>query len=244
MAAIKLKMKTIIHEQNAILGLANFLVYKKVDRLLLGLPLAKPINGDNIKLLGNPRITEIYENNKNWIENDKLILVVGGSRGSQVINDCTIKAKDELINKGYRIILVTGKKYFEENKNTLPASTENFTIIPFTNHLIEFMRKSSIVVSRSGATTLSEILGLRKIAILIPSPNVTKNHQEKNADVLVNSGASIKIVEHHLNPKILIDNIDELTFNRLKRINMIENMIKIAEISARDKFIKEMEMII
>ena len=167
--------------------------------------------------------------------------MVGGSRGSTVINEVIFAAKDELIKKGYQIILITGKKYYEEHD--IPKDSENFKIISFTNQLIELMKKASLVISRSGATTLSEILGLRKISILIPSPNVTNNHQEKNADVLVKNKCAIMIKENELTKELLVKQIERLN-DRDFRFHMVLNMIKVGDIHAREKFIKEMEMVL
>ena len=71
-------------------------------------------------------------------------------------------------------------------------------IIPFTEKLIEYLKRASIVISRSGATTLVELMALSKICLFIPSPNVTNNHQEKNADILVNKECALKLLEKDL----------------------------------------------
>lgn len=239
--SIKLKYKTIIHEQNAVMGLANKMVYKKVDRVLLGLPLAKPILRPNIVLVGNPRITEIYENNKSD-EEKNLIVIVGGSRGSMVMNDTIVSMIPELKNREYKLILITGNRYYQNYSQY--DDGKDIKILSFTTELIDLFKRASLVISRSGATTISEILGLRKVSILIPSPNVTNNHQEKNADILASKNCAVKIIEKDINKEVLLNNIEALLNNRDLRFQMKMNMIRIGDFKARDKFIKEMDMIL
>lgn len=240
-AALKLKIKTMIHEQNAVMGLANKMVCKKVNRVLLGLPLRKGINGVNSVLVGNPRITEIYETYKNAEEKD-LIVVVGGSRGSQVINETIIALLPELKARAYRIVLITGSRYYQDYRSHDDGDV--IRIIPFTNELMNLFARAALVISRSGATTISEILGLRKISILIPSPNVTNNHQEKNADILASNNCAVKITEKDLQKDNLLNKITTLLTDYNLRMQMKMNMIRIGDFTAREKFIKEMDMIL
>lgn len=241
-AGKRLKYKAIIHEQNSVLGLANKFVAKKVEAVLLNFPLDKKIKNKNTVLVGNPRQTEIYKNHHLKKEEKKYLLAVGGSRGSTVINETIIKCIPELRKIGYKVVLITGNSYYKHNQKSLEDLNErNITIIPFTNNLIDYLKKASVVISRSGATTLAEILGLRKIAILIPSPNVTNNHQEKNADFLSTNNCAFKINELQLQPQLLIKTINKLEANMDLRINYIANMKAHFNYEACDDFIKEME---
>lgn len=240
-AAINLKLKTIIHEQNAVFGLANKMVYKKVNKVLLGLPLINQIDNENVVLVGNPRVSEIYEKHHGNTEEDKLIVVVGGSRGSLKLNDIIIESKDELLKKKFKIIMITGKRYYEDYKQ---YKEENFQVIDFSNDVISLFKKARIIISRSGASTLSEIMGLRKISILIPSPNVTNNHQEANADVLVRKNAAIKILEKNLNKDSLLNQIERLHNDKDLRFQMVLNLINLGDYNAREKFIIEMEKVL
>ena len=114
-------------------------------------------------------------------------------------------------------------------------------IIPFTNHLIDYLSQASLIISRSGATTMSEILALKKVTIFIPSPNVTNNHQEKNALYFVNENAAKMILEKELNEENLLDMIDLLHQNYHERKMIIDNLNRLLQKYNFDNFIMEVE---
>lgn len=219
-AALKLKIKTFIHEQNSVFGLTNNMLKKKVDRILLSFPIDN-FESKKAVIVGNPRISEYYEKHKNRIQNysNKSILVVGGSRGAKYINDLIIDLKDKFIECNIKVTIITGSKYYKENYLKIVNTTnDDFRIIEFVPDISKYLLESKIVVSRSGATTLSELSALNKVSILIPSPNVTNNHQEKNALIYANHNAAVMIVEKELNKNIL--------FKKIKQLLDDENLFK------------------
>lgn len=243
--ACKLKIKTLIHEQNAVMGLANRFVEGKVDKVLLSFPVINKVKNKNVKIVGNPRLTEIYEKHKVKNEESKLIVVVGGSRGSKFINDTIISCYQDFKDLKYKIILITGNKYYQENIDLVNSlSDDDFKIIGFTDKLIEYLKRASVVVSRSGATTLVEMMALRKVCLLIPSPNVTSNHQEKNADILVNNGCAMKLLEKDITKDRIINSIKQLESDDDLRIKYVSNLLKVSNFKAREDFIKEIEELI
>lgn len=241
---IKRKIKTIIHEQNSVMGLANKLVEKKVNTVLLSFPVTSKLKNKNVVTVGNPRLSEIYENHKLFKEEKKLIVIVGGSRGSKQMNEVAIASKDKFLQAGYKVILITGKKYYDENKDKIKlVESQNFEVISFTDKLIDIIKRASVVVSRSGATTLVELMALGKMCILIPSPNVTNNHQEKNADILVKNECALKLLEKDLTVDNLYQAINKLEDNTL-RINYKNNMRKLANYNSAYDFIAEVEKLL
>lgn len=242
--SLKRKIKTIIHEQNAVLGLANRLLVNKVDMVLLSFPVTNKIKNPHVKVIGNPRLSEIYYSYKIHHEENKFIVIVGGSRGSEKINDLIIDCYNKLIALGYRIVLITGKKYYEKKSMEIKKIlNKQIQIIPFTEKLIEYLKRASIVISRSGATTLVELMALSKICLFIPSPNVTNNHQEKNADILVNKECALKLLEKDLTSDSLLSAIQTLE-NQDLRIKFRNNMRKLANYHATEDFIKEISFLI
>ena len=142
------------------------------------------------------------------------------------------------------IILVTGKKYYEENIDKIKQiEGDAFKVIGFTDMLIDLIKRASIVVSRSGATTLVELMALSKICIFVPSPNVTNNHQEKNADILVKNECALKLLEKDLSVSSLVKSITKLEDN-MTRIKFKNNMRKLVNYHASHDFIKEIKKLI
>ena len=122
---------------------------------------------------------------------------------------------------------MVGKKYYNNNKMLIDEINTNkdfITIYSFLDNLVDEMSKSSIIISRSGATTISEIIALRKPSILIPSPNVTNNHQYTNAMDLVHKNAAHMIEEKNLNGNILVNEIDEILNNKEEYKKIKENL--------------------
>src|SRR5690554_1962066 len=241
-AAKKAKYKAIIHEQNTVLGLANRFVEKKVDAVFLNFPIERKIK--NSIIIGNPRLTEVYKNYRKK-EVKRHLLIVGGSRGSKIINDTVIKAIEKLTSLDYKLTLITGTRYYVENEKKLQSlNSDRVSIIPFTNNLITYLQKASVVVSRSGATTLAELIGLRKVTILIPSPNVTNNHQEKNADQLVKNNCAMKISESKLSVESLTEAIIRLETDLDLRSDYIVNMRRYFNYESLESFVEEMEKLL
>lgn len=228
-AAIKQNIPTIIHEQNSHLGLANRLLIKQVDRALLSFPLPKKY--PNAVLVGNPRSSEVISESKKYRIRPKdkpTVLIVGGSRGAEKINDLIINNLYWFKKLPINMTLITGERYYNQHFDKLSKLTNtNLEIIPFCHNLIERIVNSDVVISRSGATTLFELMALQKICILIPSPNVTNNHQLKNALYFKNKGCAIVIEEKILNLQILIDYLETLLYNKKIRESLINNMKKL-----------------
>lgn len=223
-AAHSLKIKTFIHEQNSIPGLSNKLLNKKVDAIGVSLPSSlNHFDRKKTTYTGNPRSEEVitvakvdkkkYGLNKN----KKLVLFVMGSLGSQTINNMMKEILPKFATKDYEVLFVTGKNYYEEYKK-MKKIPENVKLVPYLNDMLGVMKNTDLIISRAGASTISEITALGLPSILIPSPYVTHNHQEENAKVLENNGASIIIKEKELDASILLEKID-LILNDTKRYN-------------------------
>lgn len=174
--AIKLKYPTAIHEQNSIMGLANRLVKNKVRMVLTSFPM----EGKNFHLVGNPRYDEACESLPSLFRNRYNLLITSGSRGSKRINEVATEFLNSQLSHQYLTTLVTGEKYYDEVIKKVEKG-DHYQIIPFTTKMLELMTTSSIMLSRSGATTIFECLGSKVIPIFVPSPNVTNNHQFYNA---------------------------------------------------------------
>jgi len=223
-AAHSLKIKTFIHEQNSIPGLSNKLLNKKVDAIGVSLPSSlNHFDKKKTTYTGNPRSEEVITVEKvdkkkyGLNKNKKLVLFVMGSLGSQTINNMMQEILPKFGKKDYEVLFVTGKNYYAEYKK-MKKIPSNVKLVPYLNDMLGIMKSTDLIISRAGASTISEITALGLPSILIPSPYVTHNHQEENAKVLENNGASIIIKEKDLTDIILLEKID-LILNDTKRYN-------------------------
>ena len=155
--------------------------------------------------------------------NKKLVLFVMGSLGSSKVNEILVKTMKLFNKKDYEILFITGNDDYEKIKqNKFPS---NVHVVAYVENLIRVMKKTDLIVSRAGASTLSEIIALSLPSILIPSPYVPDNHQFKNAKDLIDKKAALLIEEKNLKGDILVRTIDDV-INNEDKINEIKNNLK------------------
>lgn len=229
-AAKSLNIKTFIHEQNSVAGKANLSLSSKVDRI--GVSFKSSLNEfpkEKVVFTGNPCSEDAIKKEAidkkvfGLKETKKLVLIVMGSLGSSKINEFMVKSMSLFNNKDYEILFVTGKNYYDEIiKNKFPS---NVKVVPYIDDMARIMKRTDLIVTRAGASTLSEIIALKLPSILIPSPYVPNNHQYKNAMDLVNNEAAIILEEKDLKGDILLRKIDDI-INDKEKINKIKTNLK------------------
>ena len=179
-----------------------------------------------------------------------LVLVFGGSQGARSINNAIIGIIENKLNKNYQIIWAAGKGNFENIKQQLAEKNmdidniENAKIMPYIYNMQEVMETSDLVVSRSGAMTITEISNLAKPAIFIPFPFATENHQEYNARVLEKVGAAKMILDKNLNYKNLNDTIELMVENKEQLKEMGKKAEKIANTNVEENIYNEIRNIL
>ena len=225
-AGLSEKVKTIIHEQNSELGMTNKFLLKYVDAVAISFP-DTSVNARKIVYTGNPcaEVDTSLKFDKSELKlskNKKLVLIVMGSLGSKVISDKMKEILPKFNDKNYEILFITGKSYYDEFKSLKLNS--NIFVIPFLDNLKKILKYVDVMVSRAGATTISEIIAYKIPSILIPSPHVTDNHQYKNALNLFDKNASLLIEEKNLNSDILIKNIEYLLYDKISVLKMKDNL--------------------
>lgn len=246
MAASSLNVKTFIHEQNSIPGLSNKILKRKATKVGVSLKESeKFFNEKNVVFTGNPRSEEAYNakpvDKKKYglSESKKLVLFVMGSLGSKTITDSMKKIIPEFENKNYEVLFVTGPKYFDSyNDVKIP---KNVKMVPMLSDMLNVLKKTDLIITRAGASTIAEITAVGLPAIMIPSPYVTHNHQEKNAEVLEKNGSAIVIKEQDLTSDNLLKNIDDLINDKNKLIKMKENSKKMAVTDSATKIAELIE---
>lgn len=232
-AAKKLGKKTFIHEQNSVVGLANKFLAKYTDKIGVSFESTiKEFPKDKAVFTGNPcsekalTIKKATKESLGVSKDKKLVLIVMGSLGSRTINDKIFAFADKFRSKNYSVIIVTGNSYYEKVKDR--RMPENVKVVPFIYEMPGVMKITDLMVTRAGASTMSEITALEVPAIFIPSPYVVNNHQYKNAMDLVSNNAGILLEEKDLNDTSLIKLIDETLRNEEKINEIKENLRKIS----------------
>ncbi len=211
-AATKLKIPVYIQEQNVFPGLANKVLSRKAKKIFLGFKGATEHFNPKKKVVvsGNP-ITTKFENldkaecrKKIGLKKDTFVITIfGGSLGAGRINEYALKLIEEYHAKAeIEIVLITGLNYLEKTKAEVEriieksgGNNDNIHIFDYVYDMENYMESADLVIGRSGALTVSELLFLGKPSIFIPSPNVTKNHQFFNAEEAAEKGPAIVIEE-------------------------------------------------
>lgn len=224
-AAKAKKIKTFIHEQNSVAGLSNLKLSKYAD--LVGVSFKSTIDDfKNTKVIftGNPcsenaLFTDIAKKKEfNIPENSRVVLFVMGSLGSSNVNKILNETLSLIRDKNYYALYVTGKDHYDEIKTI--SFPKNVIVVPYIEQMTRIMKNVDLMVTRAGASTLSEIIALGVPSILIPSPYVPNNHQYKNALNLVNNKAAFMIEEEDLTIDNLLNMIDEV----LENPSIVKNM--------------------
>lgn len=248
LAAHKLHIKTMIHEQNSVPGASNKFLSKYVDRICVSLPSSlDEFPKEKTVYTGNPCgenalfAPPIQKKEYGLTEHKKLVTIVMGSLGASSINQFIVDGMHAFEHKNYEIAFITGKGDYEEiKKHSFPSNVFVFPYVPLTS----FMKKTDLMVSRAGASTLSEIMSLRTPSILIPSPYVTNNHQFKNAMGLVSSKAAILIEEKDLKGDILVKTIDSIINDPVKLESMKKELDKMAIDDSATKIMHEIQSLV
>ncbi len=228
-AAKKLGKKTFIHEQNSVVGLSNKYLTKYADKI--GVSFASTIDAfpkEKVVLTGNPcsekaiKMKKANKEDYGLSKNKKLVLIVMGSLGSKTVNDKIVSFLNDFKSKDYEVMFVTGNSYYEKVKDV--KVPKNVKIVPFVYEMPSLMKATDLMVSRAGASTMSEILVLGVPTIFIPSPYVTNNHQYKNAMDLVNQNAALILEENDLTKENLIKLIDDTLSDKNTYKNIKDNL--------------------
>ena len=172
-----------------------------------------------------------------------IVTVFGGSQGAETINKCFIEIINKKMNKEYQIIWAVGSKKYEEVRNNI-KETYNASIVPYIYNMEEVLNLADLVVSRSGAMTITEVAKCGKPAIFIPYPYATENHQEYNAKVLANADAARIILDKDLNTSKLNQTINEIILDKVKLKQMGENAKKVSIKNVEEKIFNEIEKLI
>ncbi|MEX0917017.1 MAG: undecaprenyldiphospho-muramoylpentapeptide beta-N-acetylglucosaminyltransferase [Candidatus Paceibacterota bacterium] len=247
LAARILRIPVVVHESDAVAGRANIFAGKFATKIAIAYPdAAKYFPGKEVAYFGNPVRDAIKrpatEGAHEYLKLDKevpTLLIMGGSQGSQAINEVVMRALPQLVLK-YQVIHQTGEAHVEEIKITSSVilekseHKERYKAFGYLNDLALRMAvgASALIISRAGSGAIFEIAMWGKPAILIPIPDQVSRDQRKNAFSFARSGAAIVIEEHNLTPNVFIAEVNRLMDDETRRATMGEAAKKFAKPNA------------
>ena len=254
--AAKMNIPTLIQEQNSYAGVTNKILSRKAKLICVAYEgMERFFPHEKIKLTGNPvRGTLLAIGAKrdealkamNLNPDKRCILIVGGSLGARSMNESVLANIDEIRrNSDIQFVWQTGKYYFEEMKTRIAEAgkPENLVITDFVTNMANALAAADIVVSRAGAGSISEFALLGKATILVPSPNVSEDHQTKNAMRLVDADAAIMVRNNETEEKLL-----PTVFGLLADVNKLEkfknNIAAFAKPNAAEDIVDQIEIVL
>lgn len=237
--AAKMGIPTMLHESNSFPGLAVRKLQETVDVIMTNFENTKEKLSPNANVVnvGNPVrrdcsvLTRKIAREKLGIDGEKfVVLSFGGSLGAIALNNVAVDYMKNFSAKHEDVLSfhVGGKIYYEDACKKLEAKrlleNERNILISFTNELPTYMAAADVVVCRAGAMTITEIARMGKCAIIIPSVNVTDNHQYKNAKALSDAGAAVLLEEKNIKDGVMSSELERLYADASLRDGMSERV--------------------
>lgn len=252
-AAHSMGIPTVVHESNAVPGLTTKMLSGTTDRILVGFEESRQYykHPERVAVTGTP-VREGFKSFSKSEAREKLglapdrplVVSVWGSLGAEFMNKTMVGFIEKALgNPFFSLIHSAGKDRFTPMVSALEAegitlekaAAEGMDVRQYIYDMPLVMSAADLVLCRSGASTLSELAVLGKPAILVPSPNVTNNHQEKNARVLEKAGAAVLIPESEISPDKLLGSVSLLLSRPDTLEAMSEQMHKIGSADATEK---------
>lgn len=255
-AAQKKGIPTLLQEQNSYAGVTNKLLAKNAKRICVAYEgMERFFPEDKIVLTGNPVRRNLLECNATQEEARKAmgidpekatILIIGGSLGARTVNESIIGGLEKLgaAADDVQVVWQTGKFYDQQCKEALAKSgVKNVIQMPFISNMDMAYRAADLVISRAGASSISELQLLGKPSILVPSPNVAEDHQTKNALALANRDAAIMVTDAEA-PEMLVDAMLATVNDEDKLHSLSVNVLRMALLNSAERIVDEVEKII
>lgn len=250
MAASELKIPTAVHESNAVPGLTTKLLAEHVDKVMVGFEESRGAyhHPEKVEVTGTPVRGEFAAYSKALAKrelgldpDEPLVVSVWGSLGAAHMN----KIMGELItmmddSRPFRLIHSVGTRYFEDFMSALRQRAPDFArfgadVRKYIYDMPRVMAAADLILCRAGASTLSELAYMGKPVIIVPSPNVTNNHQEKNARVLEKAGGAKVFLEGEFDAPALMDTVRGLLGDSAQLEAMSQAMLSLAVPGAADR---------
>jgi UDP-N-acetylglucosamine--N-acetylmuramyl-(pentapeptide) pyrophosphoryl-undecaprenol N-acetylglucosamine transferase len=229
-AAQKKGIPTVIQEQNSYAGITNKILAKRVQKVCVAYDgMERFFKPKTIVKTGNPVRPQIQNIKCNKAEayehfglnpDLKTILVVGGSLGARTVNQSVIASLDFIKENNIQVLWQTGKIYYEDAKQKAQGYND-VIVLDFIKQMDFAFTVADVIISRAGAGTISELCIVGKPCVFVPSPNVSEDHQTKNAQALVNKNAAIMIADN--------DSVNQLFVTSIALLNNETQMQELAK---------------
>ncbi|MFH4964894.1 undecaprenyldiphospho-muramoylpentapeptide beta-N-acetylglucosaminyltransferase [Gaetbulibacter sp. M235] len=240
------KIPCLIQEQNSYPGITNKLLAKKVQKICVAYDnLERFFPTDKTIKTGNPVRQDLLNIESKTVEAKDFfnlkhgkytLLVLGGSLGARNINDLIERELDFLSTQNVQVIWQCGKLYYSQYK--IYNNTKDIQVYPFLNNMDFAYAAADIIISRAGASSVSELCIVGKPVIFIPSPNVAEDHQTKNALAIVNNDAAMLIKEEDLEVDFK-NKFSQLIQSPEKQKHLGDNIKKLALVNATNQIADE-----
>ncbi len=237
---------TVIQEQNSYPGITNKILSKKANAICVAYEnLERFFPKDKIVFTGNPVRQDLLDSDSKTQEgithfklddNKRTLLILGGSLGARRVNQLIEKELDFLLASGIQVFWQCGKLYFEEYKKY--NDKENVQVVAFIDQMDLIYAAADFVISRAGASSVSELCLVGKPTIFIPSPNVAEDHQTKNAKAIVDKKGAILLKESELDDKFETT-FSELISNESHQKELSQNIKKLAKPNATKDIVEQ-----
>ncbi len=252
-----LNIPTVIQEQNSFPGITNKLLSKKANTICVAYEnLERFFPKDKMILTGNPVRQDLIDIDSkreeaikyfNLDASKKTLLVLGGSLGARRINQLIEKELPNITNQNIQVIWQCGKFYFDQynkyNTNANQQPTTNIQVFAFIDRMDLVYAAADFIISRAGASSVSELSIVGKPVIFIPSPNVAEDHQTKNAKSIVDRNGALMLKESELDEKFNTV-FSDLVANENLQKQLSENIKKLAKIHATSDIVDEIVKLI
>ncbi|MDG5800948.1 undecaprenyldiphospho-muramoylpentapeptide beta-N-acetylglucosaminyltransferase [Marinilabiliaceae bacterium ANBcel2] len=218
---------SVIQEQNSFPGVTNRILGRSADKICVGYPnMDRFFQKEKIVYTGNPVRSGLSKEGVGkeayhffgFTCDRPVILVLGGSLGARGINEGVSAALDLIAKSNVQVLWQTGKFYIEDIKELVSAREDlsNLIITEFISRMDLAYEIADVVISRAGAGTISELSILGKASVLVPSPNVSEDHQTKNAMALVDSNAALMVTDKEAPERVVKEALKIIKDNRLR----------------------------
>lgn len=256
LAASLSKKKTLIHEQNSLPGVANRILSRFVDVVCATYEasiryFAKP---ERVVVTGNPirasfadiEVTDQMYQDYGLSKDKPIVFIFGGSNGSEDINAAVSQMLNDREDLDFQLILATGRNHYKDFLESIGsrAAMEGLSIKDYLYDIGSAYGICDLVITSSGAISLAEISSLGLASILIPKSYTAENHQEYNARLYEDRGASTMILEKNLNGQVLYEAIMNILNNKESLALMGKNARKLANDKATDDIIDQVEKLV